>query len=278
MDITFFRSRKFIIPGTIIIIALGIIAVILYIRANSSPSTQTATTTAQEVGVQTVKDSQVYNQTIEYAAQVLSDQEAQLFAKTTGSVTSANFNPGDKVTIGQELIKIDDVNSNSSFSQAGFSAGQVKQAIIGVQQAEAAYNLAKQNYQNVLVSTGRDLKAVEIAREQAATGKDNLGTITSGSLKTAELAYETARIAAEQARLSLENRKSIAGQSEADTITAAKTTADAVANSCGTIIYGINNIAALDDNSVISINYQNNLGVLDSSTVYARRQCLCASS
>lgn len=257
-----FNKKLLFIPLTVIIL---VASYNLYKYFNKPADTDSPQAEAMAVEVLNVKNAKSYKQEIEYAALVTSDQEAQLVAKAGGTVTFAKFNPGDKVTIGQQLIKIDDVTGSSV--QSGFNSGQVKQAIIGVQQAESGYRLALRNYQNTLQSTERDLKAVEIARDQAQTGESNLGAVTGESLRTAEIGYDTAKIAVEQARLNLENRKKLAGQSDEDVRTSANTAADSIANTCGTIISGINSITGLDSSLYVGINYQNNLGVLDNSSV-----------
>ncbi len=223
------------------------------------------------VTVQTVADSQRVSQTVSYPGLVAADSEATIIAKSSGNLTGVRMKVGDKVTLGQELAKIDDIGSGS-ISSSSFNVNQIKQAQIAVSSAEASYNLARQNYNNILISSVKDLKAAEIARDQAAKSESNLGVTTSENVKSAELAYETARLATEQARTSLANREKLAQQSFADTKTNAGLTASTVTATAGAIITNINNFTGFDTNNNVSISYRSNLGALDSSSYDQAKQ------
>lgn len=222
----------------------------------------------KEVKVQTFEQSKVLKQTIEYPALVYAEQEAKIIAKMSGTAKNVRFNAGDTVRAGQELAKIDDVNSGS-VNNYGFNANQIKQAQVGVQQAASAYSLAQKNYQNLLLSSQRDLEQAKIAKNQSVQGIDNLGVSTEESLKSAQLAYETAILARQNAKISLDNRKNISGQSTDDVVVNAENTADSVANTCAAIINSINIITNAGDN--ISIGYENNLGAIDVTAVSKNR-------
>lgn len=215
------------------------------------------------VTVQSAADSLSVRRELVYPGMVVSESEATISAKASGNVTSLKIQVGDQVALGQELARIDDINS--SFNPDNFNANQIKQAKLAVQQAESAYNLARDSYNRLLVSAVKDLQQAEIARDQALKGQSNLETTAAESLKSAELAYETAKIATEQARLTLENREKLAQQSVLDARTNADLTASSVTGTAGTIITNINNILALDDNNTVSISYRANLGALDAS-------------
>lgn len=214
---------------------------------------------------QTVAASLSIKQDLEYPGMIVSESEANISAKTSGNLSSASFKVGDSVSLGQELAKIDDVSS-AAFNPSNYNTNQIKQAKNTVSQAEAAYNLAKSSYDNLLISSVKDLRSAEISRDQAAKGQTNLDSTTEESIKSAELAYDTAKIAAEQARLSLENREKLAEQSVKDANTNADTAVDSVLSTAGAVITNINNITALDDNNTVTIAYRSNLGALDSST------------
>jgi RND family efflux transporter MFP subunit len=215
------------------------------------------------VTVQSAADSLSVRRELVYPGMVVSESEATISAKASGNVTGLKIQVGDQVALGQELARIDDINS--SFNPDNFNANQIKQAKLAVQQAESAYNLARDSYNRLLVSAVKDLQQAEIARDQALKGQSNLETTAAESLKSAELAYETAKIATEQARLTLENREKLAQQSVLDARTNADLTASSVTGTAGTIITNINNILALDDNNTVSISYRANLGALDAS-------------
>ncbi len=225
---------------------------------------------------QSVSDSLSVKQDLEYPGMIVAESEANIVAKASGNLTAARFKVGDQVTLGQELAKIDDVNS-ATFNPSNYNTNQIKQAKNMVSQAEAAYNLSKSSYDSLLISSVKDLRSAEIARDQAAKGQSNLGLTTAESIKSAELAFDTAKIAAEQARLSLENRQKSADQSIIDTNTNVENAANASLNMASAIITNINNITALDDNNTVAISYRTNLGALDSSSYNNAKQAYQAA-
>jgi len=218
-----------------------------------------------QVKVQSVSDSRRLVQNLEYPAIVAASTEAKLIAKSSGTLSGANFKVGDEVKVGQNLAKIDDIGA-AGFNASGINSNQVKQAVIAVEQAQAAYRLARSNYENLLVSSSKDLLQAEIARDQAKSGKNNLGVTAEENLKSAELAYETAKIATEQARLALVNREKQLKQSVIDSGDNAELAATTAANTAGSVLTGINNLASFDDNNVVVISYRSNLGALDSNS------------
>lgn len=259
------KFRKLLFLGALIVSSL-------FLSACGTPDeVKKAEPEPLSVKTQTVAASQRVSQSLSYPGLVSADSEATIIAKTAGNLTAVKMKVGDKVTLGQELAKIDDVGSGPANSSA-FSANQIKQAQIAVSSAEAAYNLAKQNYNNILISSVKDLKAAEIARDQAAKSESNLGVTTSESVKSAELAYETARLATQQAATSLANREKLAQQTAADTRTNAGLTASSVAATAGGIVTNINNFTGFDTSNNVSISYRSNLGALDSSTFDAAKQ------
>lgn len=218
-----------------------------------------------KVQVQSISQSLSASRELLYSGLVVSESEAKIVAKTSGTITNFNLKVGDKVSLGQELAKIDDINS-SLYNPTNFNSSQIKQAKLAVNQAQAAYQLARTSYNNLLVSSVKDLKSAEIARDQAAKGQENLIVTASESIKSAELAYETAKIASEQARLTLENRKKQSVQTASDVSDNADLTADSSANLCGTLISSVNSLTGFDEDNTISISYKTNLGALDSAT------------
>ena len=185
---------------------------------------------ALQVKGQTVAQSRSSQQVYEYPALVLSQQEARVMAKTSGTVKQQNYKLGDTVKIGQILARIDDVNQGGALG-SGLAASQVRQAQLTVEQAEI--------------------------------NKRNLALTSAESLKSAQIAHESAKIANEQARLNLANREKSIAQSFGDVDTNAKTAADAAADTCGAIITGINNITNFDPTTMADSPYKNNLGVAD---------------
>lgn len=218
-----------------------------------------------EVRTQLIKDSRKIKQSIEYPAVIASEQEAKIIAKTSGTARNVKFEINDRVSMGQILANIDEINAGNN-SNTKFSAAQVKQAQIAVEQTAASLNLARNNYQNLLLSSEKDLLQAEIAKNQSGKNRENLDLTTAESIKSAQLAYETAKIAREQAKINLDNRINLSDQSLDDSATNSETSADAVANSSGSLINSVNNITDVDDSKGVELPYKNNLGALDTSS------------
>lgn len=226
---------------------------------------QNAEIEAPVVEVQSVSNSRNLEQESIYPAIVSAGMEARLSAQMPGVVTGADFQVGDIVSAGQVLARVNEIGSNTS-SFSGANSNQIRQAAIATQQAQAAYELARSNYENILISSTKDLEQANIARQQASSSLNNLGSTSGENIKSAQLAYESAQLAAEQARLSLVNREKQLDQSSKNIEANAKLAASAAFNIAGSVLTGINNITGLDDNNVVYINYRNNLGALDSSS------------
>lgn len=225
---------------------------------------------AIEVQARSVASSREIKQELEYPAIVAASTEAKLIAKSSGTLSGADFAVGDNVGVGQSLAKIDEIGA-AGFNAGGVNSNQIKQAIIAVEQAQASYQLARSNYENLLLSSVKDLRQAEIARDQAAKGESNLGLTGAESLKSAELAYETAKIAAEQSRLSLVNREKQLQQGGVDANDNAELAASTALNAASSVLSGINNLTGFDDNNVVSVSYRSNLGALESSS-YAQAE------
>lgn len=226
---------------------------------------QNAEIEAPVVEVQSVSNSRNLEQESIYPAIVSAGMEARLSAQMPGVVTGADFQVGDIVSAGQVLARVNEIGSNTS-SFSGANSNQIRQAAIATQQAQAAYELARSNYENILISSTKDLEQANIARQQASSSLNNLGSTSGENIKSAQLAYESAQLAAEQARLSLVNREKQLDQSSKNIEANAKLAASAAFNIAGSVLTGINNITGLDDNNVVYIHYRNNLGALDSSS------------
>lgn len=186
----------------------------------------------QSVKVQSVSQSRSVKNELEYPAMVLSEQEAKVIAKTSGTATQVNFKLGDTVHLGALLARIDDITSGDTSLSGGYNSSQIRQA--------------------------------QIAAEQAEINRTNISLTTAESMKSAQIAYDTAKVSAEQARIALENRKKSAGQSYSDTDTNANTASETASNLAGSVITGINNLVAYDDEAGMNLSYKDNLGVSNS--------------
>lgn len=225
---------------------------------------------AIEVTGQSARDSLVSREEMEFPATISADQEAKIIAKTAGTAANVVFKVGDKVRIGDTLLKIDDINPGSR-SLASFNTGQIKQAQIGVSQAAANYQLAQTNYQNLLITSAKDLNQADIAKNQATQVQKNINDTTDETYKSAELAFESAKLATQAAKLNLDNRKKIGDQATSDTQTNSDLAAESVVNTCETTVENINNITALDPFKTVSISYKYTLGAMDSATLTAAK-------
>jgi multidrug efflux pump subunit AcrA (membrane-fusion protein) len=255
------KKNKFLL----VIIAFLLLAGAAFLIFKKPPADTQSGPTATEaviVSAQTVKESRLLKQTLDFPAIVSAEEEADVYSKSGGTVKNADFKIGDQVSIGQILVKIDDVGAGSNAAN-GFNAAPVQQAVLGVEQARASYQQALKSYQDMLLSSERDLDQLGIAKDQASRGQENLNVTAGEAFKTAELAYQTAQTAAEQARLGLENRRAIAGQAVVDIRTNANTAADSAINTAGDVIVAINNITDLDKVIRLSLPYKTNLGALD---------------
>jgi RND family efflux transporter MFP subunit len=192
------------------------------------------------VKAQTTEDRRQIEERAEYAALVYPEEEALVIAKAGGTATEVKFKLGDKVKAGDVLIKIDDASGQNQAGNYSFNASQVKQAQLGVQQAYSALTMAQVNYQNS-------------------------PSVASENYRAAEIAYETAKLATEQAKINLDSRQKQINLSTTDTATNSAITADAAANACDTIINGLNIALDLDDSASNYLPYASNLGALDSS-------------
>jgi RND family efflux transporter MFP subunit len=243
-----------------LILLLG--SLLILSACGTKPVVLETTVTPQAVKVQTVAASLSAARTLNYPGIVSSESEATIAAKTSGTITGFSAQAGDKVSLGQELARIDDVNS-TNFNPNALNSTQIKQAQIAVQQAQAAYQLSQASYDSLLVSSAKDLQQADISRQQAVSGQTNLNTTTGESLKSAQLAYETSQIATEQANLNLENNQKQFAQNNSSVNANASVAADSAANLAASIIVSLNNMLGVDDNKSVVVPYQTSLGALD---------------
>lgn len=224
---------------------------------------QSEETKPVSVSGRAVSETLIWEQELSYPGIVSSESEAKIIAKTGGTISGFEVAIGTKVVPGQELGRIDD---QVEVSGNNFNAGQIKQAQIGVEQAQSAYQLARTSYENLLLSSTKDLKSAELSLVQATTNEKNLTITTGEGFKSAELAYETAKIAVEQAQNNLTSGQKQLAQAEVDALENATLAADSAIATAGSLLSGINNMAAFDDNGVVTINYSPSLGALEAGS------------
>ncbi len=222
------------------------------------------------VGVQDLSDFSSFDQELLYSGTISPLAEANIVAKSTGTLVDSQFNLADNVLVGDRLGRIDDLSSLSSQSSL-FNSNQIKQAEIAVNQAKNSYDLALTNYNNILSSSKKELEQAEISFQQSLKNKDNLELTITENLASANIAYQTAQLSAEQAKLNLENQTKKLKQAKEDLQKNSRLIANLNLNSASTILTNINNITGFDRNNLIKINYEVNLGALDSSSLIKSR-------
>lgn len=267
-------TKKILLAVAAATLALSAAAFGAGCRKTEAPAAETPNPPVT-VTVRQAADAKSLKQDLEFPATVSAEQEAKIIAKTAGTAQDVAFKVGDKVKLGDQLVKIDDVNSAKQ--TAGFDAGQVKQAQLAAEQARTSYEMARTNYLNLLQSSGKDLRQLEIAREQAETGKGNVESATSEALKSADLAYQTAKLSVEQAKLALDNRQASADQTTGDAGTNAELTANSAVDSCNSVIVALNAIAELDNPNGGNLPYHKYLGLLGDNSLETAKSAYTAA-
>jgi multidrug efflux pump subunit AcrA (membrane-fusion protein) len=219
-----------------------------------------------KVSGQYLNEYSSFKQELTYSGIVFPLAEANIVAKVSGTLIDSQVNLGDMVSVGERLARIDDLTLSSNQDNF-FNANQIKQAEIAVSQAKNSYDLALDNYNNILSSSAKELKQTEIALEQSLKNKDNLELTINESLASAEIAYETAELSAEQAKLNLDNQTSQFNQARENLKENSILSINSSLNTASSLLTGINNITSFDSNNSVNIEYKNNLGALDSSSL-----------
>lgn len=262
--------------AAVVLLAAGV----FYFSRKSNTNNETAKAEVAAVPVHVERAQQLFESTelVTYPGVIEAETEASIIAKTNGTASTVGVNVGDHVSMGQELVKIDDVNSGSSASTAGFNASQIKQAEVGVEQALASLQLARSNYATTLQTSNRDLYQAEIAAQQSATAQENLQKTTQESLKAAESGYETAKLATEQARIALENRKKASDQSTGDTQTNADVAMTSAVDASASMISAINSVTGVEVSTGGVVAYRDKLGTLDAGSSERAHQSYVGAS
>lgn len=222
------------------------------------------------VSGQYLSDFENFKQELSYAGIIFPLAEANILAKASGTLIENDLNLGDFVEVGQNLARIDDLTSGFNQNSV-FNINQIKQAEIAVNQAKNAYDLALVNYNNILSASIKDKEQAELNFQQSLKNKNNLNLTVSETIVSAEIAYETAKLAVNQAELSLNNAISQFKQTKNDLDENSKLLANSTINIVNSLLTNINNITAFDSNNLVSIDYKNNLGALDSSALIRAR-------
>lgn len=113
------------------------------------------------ITTQSAKDSQVFEKSISYPAILASENQVNLVANSSGTITQLNFDLGKNVYKNQRLATIDSSGTVSGFGENGLRDSQIKSLELAVQVAQQNYKLARDAYRKD--DTYANKKAKEIA-------------------------------------------------------------------------------------------------------------------
>jgi len=130
--------------SAILIIFVGVLT--FKLSVGQSEETVEAIKNPTKVSVQSVKDSSVFQKTIQYPGTVVGDQEVSVTAGESGSIQFLNFDLGKAVYAGQTLATIDSLGNNAKIGDNGFKNSQIRALELAVESAEKNYKIAKDNY------------------------------------------------------------------------------------------------------------------------------------
>ncbi len=130
-------------------------------------------------------DSRDINEIITATGHLEARQEVEVKPKATGTVVEVLVSPGDKVTKGQVIARIQVAPNPSGVSEA---QGHVATARLIAEQAKKEYDRARTLYDKKIMSRQdyeRAENAFNIANEDLRTALDALGILRTGSSKAA---------------------------------------------------------------------------------------------
>jgi multidrug efflux system membrane fusion protein len=124
------------------------------------------------VSVQTLKDSSILTQTIEYPAITAGDQEITLTARASGTITRLNFDLGSRVGQGTQIATIDTIGNFSKIGDKNLKSSDTEILDLAVDQADQAVKLAKANYDaNKTKANKRAINIAEIQLDSARVAR-----------------------------------------------------------------------------------------------------------
>lgn len=172
--------KKTILSILALIILLSLSFWIYQKRASQKAASNTETPQKQAipVSIRTVAESQSLPFVITYPALISGDQEITLSAKNSGAITSLNFDLGDWVSAGKQLVTIDDPGNLTETGENGLKSYQIQQLEISLEKAEESYKLAKRNYEDV--DSYANKKAKEIAKLEKERAEIELQSALDG--------------------------------------------------------------------------------------------------
>jgi RND family efflux transporter MFP subunit len=120
--------------------------------------------TALPVGVQTISDSATLKKNLLFPATVMGKDEAKISAKSSGTITSINFDLGKYVIQDQIIVKIDDTGKNSNAGKNNFESAQIQELEQIMRISKESLELAESNYKKIGSFANRSAR--DIAKRQ----------------------------------------------------------------------------------------------------------------
>lgn len=222
--------KKKIILAVAVIAVLGMIVVIsIFARGNDEP----------EVTVVKVETRPELKSTVTASGEVRPIRFVNLTSEVQGRIVEINVNPGDQVTVGQPLVRVDptQLESSAEAQAAGAQAAlsDVQNARSSVISAETSVQQAQQQLATAEVGLAQSRQAVNTAQTAVDREQVNLETarrelrrtaelVESGVasraqydtaqdiLKTAQVALKTSQAQLESARIAVEEAKARVNQ------------------------------------------------------------------
>jgi len=175
--------KKILIPLALILI---LIAFWGYKKTNSQTTPLAETEkTALPVGVQTIAESSTLKKTLLFPGTVMGKDEARITAKSSGTITSVNFDLGKTVAQDQTLVKIDDTGNNSDAGKNSFQSSQIQELEQAVRITKESLALAENNYKKTASFANRSAR--DIAKRQYENAQIALSGALDAHLITAPL-------------------------------------------------------------------------------------------
>jgi len=175
--------KKKIIIAAVVLVAIFIL--VMHFSKRQLATSQAPQKEVLSVTTQSAKDSTSLTQSLEYPALTAGDQQVTVSANASGTITRLNFNLGDKVFQGKQLVTIDEIGNNSKTGESGLKSATVQALELEVESAEEKYKSAKRTYQDDDTYTNK--KAKEVAKINLEATKVALNGALNNRLATSPI-------------------------------------------------------------------------------------------
>lgn len=146
------------------------------------------------VSTQFVKERKSFFQEITYPASVVSEQESEVVARSSGTVVAIDASLGSYAHKGAFLAKIDDRGNFSSSVSETFQSEEIQRATLDAEKAEKAVDLFERRYQSLK-------KTYEEQEDDDTLSK----TVTKDQVRAAKIEVDMAKIDEENVKVQLES-------------------------------------------------------------------------